>query len=503
MDRLRPRCSHEVRSARMLIVSWLTLLVLVSGVALAQPSTHVALAWNDLGMHCMNHWFHTIAVLPPYNNLVGQVILRGYGTIPPHVVTSGLTVEYSIPGNTYSTGKTDFWDYDVQLFGIDLPLNIGLTGKGLTGVLDPVSGHYIASGIPITPYPDATPTTADPYQQALVIVRDAGGTEVCRSVPVIPVSVEMNCVSSGCHASETAILGQHEQVPGFNPNNPPILCAGCHADPILGTTGIPEAGYFSLRMHAQHEFIDQEIPGIAGCYKCHPGPQTQCLRGAMNNDFGLICQDCHGTMGNMALTIEGGRIPWMQEPACRSCHTAPYGEPQGQLFRNSQGHGGVFCSGCHGSPHAEFPSRVARDNANAIALQGHAGILRDCRVCHGSTPSAPGPHGYVPTDVVESEIVATSAPLRIYPSPVVDGCTIEFAAAVTPDCGTPDSGRLLVFDSQGRTLRLLRPQLAGDGHWRVRWDACRADGRRVAPGIYFVRWDENDRSGAARLIVAR
>ena len=136
-------------------------------------------------------------------------------------------------------------------------------------------------------------------------------------------------------------------------------------------------------------------------------------------------------------------------------------------------------------------------------LQGHEGTLSDCTVCHGVTPSGPGPHGFVPVGVVESEILSTAAPLRVYPSTVVDECTIELAAAATPDLGATGSGRLLVFDSQGRTLRLLRPQLAADGRWSVRWDACGADGRRVEPGIYFVRWDGSDRSAAAKLIVTR
>jgi len=105
----------------------------------------------------------------------------------------------------------------------------------------------------------------------------------------------------------------------------------------------------------------------------------------------MICPDCRGTMANVASTIRNGRIPWLEEPACSSCHTSRYGEPAGKLYRNSRGHGGVMCTGCHNSPHAIFPSREENDNQVMVDLQGHAGTLSDCTVCHGITPSGDGP----------------------------------------------------------------------------------------------------------------
>ena len=38
---------------------------------------YVVIAWNDLGMHCMDPSFEDFSVLPPYNNLVAQVVRRG------------------------------------------------------------------------------------------------------------------------------------------------------------------------------------------------------------------------------------------------------------------------------------------------------------------------------------------------------------------------------------------------------------------------------------------
>jgi len=458
---------------------------------------HIVLGWNDLGMHCMNKDHAKLSILPPYNNLFAQVIERGGEGTLPRILDEGLTLEYSIPGNTYSVGKTDFWDWDLELFGVDLPPNIGLTGKGLTGEMDPHSGHYLAEGIPVTPFTDAEPLVEDPYQQALIIARDGGGMELARSAPVIPVSTEVNCVSSGCHSSENDIIFGHEDEGGYNPNNQPILCAGCHASPALGTPGIPEAKYFSFQIHDKHKFMDESHPGINGCEKCHPGPNTHCLRGTMNTDYGMICQDCHGDMEQVSRSIEDGRTPWLDEPSCRECHTSTYGEPVGQLYRNSTGHGGVYCSGCHGSPHAVFPSRVDRDNANNIDLQGHAGTLSDCSVCHGSTPSGAGPHGIVVTDLVEAELMGGRSRLLAYPSPLGPGATVTLLAR------NEDSrdGRMLVFDASGRTVRMLPSTADGAGHARAFWDGTNRGGERVSAGVYFVRWDAGDRSAAGKIVL--
>jgi hypothetical protein len=56
------------------------------------------------------------------------------------------------------------------------------------------------------------------------------------------------------------------------------------------------------------------------------------------------------------------------------------------LYRLSRGHGGVFCEGCHGSTHAEWPINTpnSNDNVAAVQLQGHAGTIVECRVCHGT-----------------------------------------------------------------------------------------------------------------------
>ncbi len=464
------------------------------------PGDYVLLVVNDLGMHCMNKDHHNMSILPPFNTLNAQIIQKGDATHLPMIVTGipGATLSYSIPGNTYSVGKTDFWSYDVQLFGVNLPDNVGLTGNGLTGTFTSSGDMFIADGIPLTPFPDATPTVENPYQQGLVQLKDAMGTVLATSTPVLPVSTEVNCVTSGCHSSELSIIYGHSSEGGFDPNNRPILCASCHNSVILtGNTAPGSQGYFSKVIHEKHAFIDQLTPGLAACQHCHPGPDTRCLRGTMATDHQMICQDCHGTMAQVAGTIDGGRIPWVNEPACRTCHTSQYGEPAGTRYRDARGHGGVMCSGCHDSPHAIFPSREAADNKVMVDLQGHAGTLEDCTVCHGITPAGDGPHGFRPVSAVEGEVIGDAGPLRIFPAPLNAGskCTIMAAGARS------GNGRLLIYDVRGRTVRMIQADAAGDGQARLFWDGRDGHGQEVSSGVYFMRYTEGTYSAAGKLVV--
>ena len=215
---------------------------------------------------------------------------------------------------------------------------------------------------------------------------------------------------------------------------------------------------FSNVMHEFHgELQDNGQPVFPSddpventCYQCHPGSITQCQRGAMKTG-GMDCNDCHGDMlavgGTFAL-LPGGSIdgtndgnprrPWMDLPRCQSCHTGDavdflsgpnlvadpdwpfrlrqafatgdasaspllalntrFAEDTDTLFRFSKGHGGIACENCHGSTHAIWPNDAnnANDNEAAKKLQGFAGTIIECSVCHapGSLPTTTsGPHG--------------------------------------------------------------------------------------------------------------
>ena len=206
----------------------------------------------------------------------------------------------------------------------------------------------------------------------------------------------------------------------------PILCAACHGDNALGAPGLPGIGAEASDMHTLHGpqilqsnglTLDQNSKqgDLNSCYLCHPGRVTQCKRGAMS---AVLCSECHGTLtyaGNPA------RNPWLVEPSCQLCHQASqrYGTAFDQngnwravsdhtfatnpnvpvngsdLYRFSSGHGGVFCSGCHGSPHGEFPTLQPNDNVYPKLLQGYVAKITECKVCHTNVPvtDTGGPHG--------------------------------------------------------------------------------------------------------------
>jgi hypothetical protein len=55
------------------------------------------------------------------------------------------------------------------------------------------------------------------------------------------------------------------------------------------------------------------------------------------------------------------------------------------VFREGKdSHGNVACAACHGAAHAIWPNRdpSANDNLTALQLQGHAGTILECNVCH-------------------------------------------------------------------------------------------------------------------------
>ena len=455
---------------------WLIYLITVAlpfVIAGISGAEYIVISWNDLGMHCSNKDFSKFAVLPPYNNMKAQVIRRGTATSNPEVVTAGFNVEYSIPGNTYSVGKTNFWNYAQQLFGVNLQPNIGLTGVGLTGSMLPTGNYFHVEGIPITPYTDNNLVTESPYQLAMVDLRDGGNVLLHSTQSVIPVSNELNCVSSGCHSSEADILNQHSDEGGFDPNNAPILCAQCHADNALGMPGTPGLESFSYVIHKKHKDKTDD------CYKCHPGPNTQCFRDVMHTS-GMVCQDCHGTIAQVAQSIKNGREPWLEEPSCgaSNCHGDNYSEEPGKLFRESKGHGGLFCSACHGSPHAIQPTEQANDNVQNIALQGFSGILRKCEVCHTIVPDGAGPHGYFPTTIHQIDGIppAKNVLLPNYPNPFSESTTIPFAIAKAGKV------RLEILDVNGKQLFTLVSENFAPGNYLVSMNR-----KNLAAGIYLCR----------------
>ena len=252
-------------------------------------------------------------------------------------------------------------------------------------------------------------------------------------------------------------------------NQTPIQCSQCHYSPALdlaqaGPVDEPEQGIngrqqtrhasMSNVMHSFHGALTTAVDGVetplfpplasAGsiertglpainpdertvlentCYQCHPGNDTQCLRGAMATG-GVICQDCHGDMEQVGndfslkvnkdnpgdFVLDGSlRIPWASEPGCQSCHTGD------ALTPNHPENGIIADDGIRllqafedkvlnvdGIPHAiktarQFRAKESRFAENtALNKQGeevsvlyrlskdeHGGVM--CEGCHNST----------------------------------------------------------------------------------------------------------------------
>jgi hypothetical protein len=453
---------------------------------------YVLIGWNDLGMHCSNKEFSNMAILPPYNNISVELIRKGDAAHMPQLVTSGYSITYEIPGNTYSVGKTNFWSYEDKLFGVSLADNIGLTGNGLSGIMTAGDRYFEATGVPITPYSDANLITESPYQLALLKAYDSANTLLASTQCVVPVSNEIGCVSSDCHSSETQLLSKHENEGGFNPNARPILCANCHASAALGKPGKAGVPSLSLALHDKHKSKTSD------CYKCHPGATTKCLRDIMYSK-GMTCQNCHGTLSELASSIKAGRRPWLDEPQCGSCHGAGHAEELGKLYRQSRGHGGLFCSTCHGSPHAIVPTVQANDNVQNIALQGFSGVLKDCRVCHSVTPAAAGPHGLVTSVAFEATPIlpATMQLYANFPNPFNGGTQISFSL-------TRESiVTVKIFDMQGRLQRTLVENRMTAGSHRIYWDGLDESRQALPSGVYYCILEGEGRQTVQKLTLIK
>ena len=145
---------------------------------------------------------------------------------------------------------------------------------------------------------------------------------------VVPVSWEISC--NLCHdrpgfpSVAADILEAHDRLHQTNlQNQKPVLCASCHADPALGTAGVPGVPTMSSSMHTAHasRFTAAVLAQVGGinCYACHPGIKTQCQRD-IHLAKGIHCGDCHGAM---AVVGDPKRTPWVDEPKCANCHNVP------------------------------------------------------------------------------------------------------------------------------------------------------------------------------------
>lgn len=308
---------------------------------------YTLVAWNDLGMHCMDGNDYSIfSILPPYNNLHAHLISKDATT--GKSITTGVTLTYEAVAdttgsiNTSSVSKTNFWDWVLAIFGgrpaDNHGLNLGdptvsnptpsLTPSALT--YNSASSWWEAEGIPVTPYDDKG--VKNYYPMVKVVAKDATGTIIATTKVVLPVSDEMNCAA--CHASTSNynaakpsagwvnnttnvekdwkqnILKLHDEkfpnaIATANMTDSykggtllatantgqPVLCAACHKSNALKTPLITGIKPLTEALHSKHATVIDPTTGLYmnnstnrdSCYKCHPGSSTKCLRGVMGD----------------------------------------------------------------------------------------------------------------------------------------------------------------------------------------------------------------------------
>ncbi|HKM35929.1 MAG TPA: hypothetical protein VJY54_14470 [Lachnospiraceae bacterium] len=364
--------------------------------SMQQSTKYVILAANSLGMHCYYPDYSGFMLLPPGNDLKVQVF-KNEGS-EATLVRSGIEVSYQIIDNTTSADKVNFWEY-AEDYGYHIPPNIGITGNGMSGSmsLSEDKKYYEVTAIPITPYNDGS-TELNPYQIAVITVTDSKtGKELAKiENVVVPVSDEMNCsICHGTNETNLNILKAHDLLSNTNlvaqlAAGRRYQCSECHQDNILSAQQTADVLPLSQAIHGFHANKMSQSKIEPECYSCHPGPVSQCYRGIMSMS-GISCVNskCHGDMTNIAVSQSQGREAWLQEPNCSNCHKEKYGVNNGLLYSNSylmnsytEMNGFILCESCHNSPHAEWTSQNPKDNLLPISLQGFAGFIEKCSVCH-------------------------------------------------------------------------------------------------------------------------
>jgi hypothetical protein len=335
------------------------------------------LAWNDLGMHCMDGTDYSVfSILPPYNNLHAQLVNKSTGK----QVTGNVTLTYESYAddtvgrtdplygsiNSISSTKTNFWTYVQALFGTQPAADHGLnlsdpaisnptpsqTPAPMT--YDSALGAFVAEGIPITPFDDRGMKNF--YPMVKVTAKDASGKVLATTRTVLPVSDEMTC--KGCHSSTTSTNPAQQAArptSGWANDSDPEkdwkrnvlrLHDRKLTDPVNGQLFAKALGQFGYDSRGLAVTADNGKPVL--CASCHSSnalatsgyigvralthalhtvhskvkdPTTQVALGDINNRSS--CYNCHpgsvtqclrGAMGN-PVDASGNQLM-----GCQSCH---------------------------------------------------------------------------------------------------------------------------------------------------------------------------------------
>ncbi len=407
-------------------------------------SDYTLIAWNDLGMHCMDGSdFSVFSILPPYNNLNAQLIQKN-GMTNKHV-SRGVTLSYiaakDLNGKSNTTSlfddrgniKTNFWDYVSALFHTTLADDVGLSGNRTPSTQEENLQYHMptarweATGLPLTPYNNDG--SKNYYPMVKVLAKDSSNRVIASTKTVLPVSDEMDCkVCHGSHnnyqpAKPSAgwengsdinkdykfnILRLHDEkfptavsdnqaslensgYSGYSnaglyvtaKSGTPVLCAACHKSNALPNTGIGTVKPLTQAIHSAHANVSDPI-------------EKAKLNDSSNRS---ACYRCHPGATTQCLRGAMGKQPSIQ---CQNCH--------GNM--NAVGQSGregwtdePSCQSCHqdakrylsavvdidsGTLRSAIDRRFATNTDTPIIGKslykysaGHGNM--QCSACHGST----------------------------------------------------------------------------------------------------------------------
>lgn len=384
--------------------------------------SYTLLAWNDLGMHCMDGLdFSIFAILPPYNTLHAQLKDKAGKLVSSNVLLTYEAVADSTGSiNTSSANKTNFWSWVDELVGLSPAANVGLNLDGLASgtpapgnkspSLTPAAmsynaayGWFEAEGIPITPYDDNG--NKNFYPTVKVVAKDAlSGQVLATATTVLPVSDEMTC--KGCHASTDStnpaqtkakplpnwlfdndpdkdwkrnILMLHDQKQATNATFKSALTQTGYPNGLLASadSGKP---VLCVACHASNAYFDKDnkttvMGGINGIpaftqalHSKHADVLDPSTQAALNSiDNRSACYQCHpGSVtqclrGAMGKAVDNNGNALM---SCQSCHgdMKAVGNAARQGWYNEP-----TCESCHNSAASNRRATTGVD-ANGVAI---------------------------------------------------------------------------------------------------------------------------------------
>lgn len=138
----------------------------------------------------------------------------------------------------------------------------------------------------------------------------------------------------------------------------------------------------------------------------------------------------------------------------------------------------------------------------AYVLSGIIG-QPDAGILSGGTYSVKGGFwrgGSATVGVGAGDVPASDLPLAFrlhaaFPNPVARRTAIAF------DLPAARSVRIRIFDASGRVARTLVDERLSAGRHHRTWEGVGDDGRRVSPGIYFVRFDSELERATQKVVV--